>query len=218
VSEFLQKLSSPFSLGQQIPLQKQTISPDDESRMRIINEDAICSVGLIHYLNKRRIPISIAQEFCKEISYELHGKNYFSIGFKNDAVGYELLSEYFKGSSSPKDITLTDNGAKQTAVFEGFFNFLSYQALHQKSEQPHWDFLILNLVSFLEKTKLVMMEEEGVHLFLDRDTTGQNCTRKILALGNHFKDESHLYQSRKDLNGWMMHIGQSQKLGLRHKL
>ena len=102
-------------------------------------------------MNKRRIRVSINQKFCKEISYELQGKNCYAIGFKNDAGGYELRNEYFKGSSSPKDITLIDNGAKQMAVFEGFFNFLSYQSLHQKSEQPHSDFLILNSVSFLEK-------------------------------------------------------------------
>ena len=209
VSELLQKLSSPFSLGQQTPLQKQATSPDDESRIKIIREDAIRSVALIRYLNKRRTPISMAQKFCREISYELYGKNYYAIGFKNDAGGYELHNEYFKGSSSPKDITLMDNGAKQMAVFEGFFNFLSYQALHQNSEQPHRDFLILNSASFFEKATPIMMEQKGMHLFLDCDTTGQNCTNKILALGNHFKDESQLYQSHKNINNWMAHIYQS---------
>ncbi len=204
VSEFLQKLSSPFYLGQQMSLQKQATSLDDESRIRIIREDAIRSVALIRYLNKRRIAVNIAQRFCKEISSELDGRNYYATGFKNDAGGYELGNEYFKGSSSPKDITLMDNGAKQMAVFEGFFNFLSCQALQQKSEHPHSDFLILNSVSFLEKAKPIMMEQKGVHLFLDRDTTGQNCTRKLLALGNHFKDESQLYQTHKDLSDWMV--------------
>jgi len=218
VSEFLHKLSSPFPLGQQMSLQKQASRPDDESWIKIIREDTIRSVALIRYLNKRRIPVSIAQKFYKEISYELHGNNYYAIGFNNDAGGYELRNEYFKGSSSPKDITLIDNGVKQMTVFEGLFNFLSYQALEQKTEQPQRDFLILNSVSFLEKAKPIMMEQKCVHLFLDCDTTGQNCTRKILVLGNHFEDESHLYQTHKDLNDWVMNIGQSQKPGLKQKL
>jgi hypothetical protein len=89
---------------------------------------------------------------------ELHGKSYYTIGFKNDAGGYELRNEYFKEGSSPKDITLIENGAKQKTVFEGFFNCLSYQTLQQKSEQPYRDFLILNSVSFLDKAKRIMIE------------------------------------------------------------
>ena len=217
VSELLQKLSSPFSFGQQIPLQKQTASLGDESKIKIIKEDSIRSVALVRYLNKRRIPFPIAQKFCKEISYELHGKNYYAIGFKNNSGGFELRNEYFKGSSSPKDITLIDNGAKEMAVFEGFFNFLSYQAIDQKTEGQKSNFLILNSVSFFERAKPLMMGQNSVRLFLDRDMTGQNCTQKALALGSQFKDESSLYQTHKDLNDWMMHIGQSQKQGLRQK-
>ena len=110
---------------------------------------------LIRYLHKRRIPVNIATKFCKEIDYELYGKQYYAIGFKNNAGGYELRNEKFKASSSPKDITLIKNDAEKLTVFEGFFNFLSYQAIHQKQEQPNTNFLILNsALLFLKKVCL----------------------------------------------------------------
>ena len=50
-------------------------------------------------------------------------------------------------------------------VFEGFFNFLSYQAIHQKQEQPKTNFLILNSASFFEKS-LLYSKPHGVRVLL----------------------------------------------------
>ena len=173
---------------------------------------------LIRYLHKRRIPLALASKFCKEIDYELYGKKYYSIGFKNNVGGYELRNEKFKGSSSPKDITLIENQAEKITVFEGFFNFLSYQAIHQKQEQPKTNFLILNSTSFFEKSLPLMQSYASVHLYLDCNTTGQKCIQKALAIDKEkFKDERQLYSNYKDLNDWIMHIGQTQKQGLQIK-
>ena len=94
----------------------------------------------------------------------MYGKQYYAIGFKNNAGGYELRNEKFKASSSPKDITLIKNQAEKIAVFEGFFNFLSYQAIHQKQEQPPTNFLILNSTSFFQKSLPLMQSHKSVHL------------------------------------------------------
>jgi hypothetical protein len=218
VSDFLQKLDGSLSLGQQPPSPKtMQVATETSAGIKVLKEDSIHSLALVRYLHTRRIPLNLAQQFCREITYELNGKNYYAIGFKNRAGGYELRNEYFKGSSSPKDITLMDNQFKEMAVFEGFFNFLSYQAICQKLEQPQRNCLILNSVSFFERAKPLMLTQEVVHLYLDRDTTGQNCTQKALQLGRQFKDESSLYRTHKDLNDWMMHIGQSQQQGIRNR-
>ena len=215
----MQKLTSPFSLGQQQPLQKQSVNVDDDSQLKVIREDTIRSVALIRYLHKRRIPVSIAQKFCREISYELHGKNYYAIGFKNDAGGYELRNENFKGSSSPKDITFIDNGAKDVAVFEGFFNFLSYRTMYYKQEDPLSNFMILNSTSFFEKSITKMQEHRHINLFLDNVKTGQKFTLLALSIDKvRFKDERKLYQKYDDLNDWLIHLGQSQKQQLRQKV
>ncbi len=210
VKDLFLKFSKPFSFQQQkIEAKKED---EEEKKIKVIREREISSFVLIRYLNKRRIPIDLAAKFCREIDYELYGKKYYAIGFKNNAGGYELRNEKFKASSSPKDITLIENQAEKIAVFEGFFNFLSYQAIHQKQEQPNTNFLILNSTSFFQKSLPLMQSHKSVHLYLDCDTTGQKCTQKALEIDSQkFNDERHLYKSYKDLNDWMMHIGQSQK-------
>ncbi len=210
VSELLKKMNS-FSFHQHDTSLKK--EDEEAKKIRVISEREITSLVLSRYLHKRRIPLEIASGFCREISYELYGKNYYAIGFKNNAGGYELRNEKFKASSSPKDVTLiTNNAAENITVFEGFFNFLSYLAIHQKQEQPLTNFLVLNSASFFEKSLPLMQSHRSVHLYLDCDTTGQNCTQKALAIDKQkFNDERHLYQNYKDLNDWVMHIGRSQK-------
>src|SRR6266498_1236535 len=213
VSELLKKLDKSFSFHQPNSLTKQ--GDKEDKKIKIINEKSITSLVLIRYLYKRRIPLDLAGKFCKEIDYELYGKKFFAIGFQNNSGGYELRNEKFKCSSSPKDITLIDNHEQRLTVFEGFFNFLSYQAINDKQEQPHTNFLILNSTSFFDKSLPLMEAYNSVHLFLDCDTTGQNCTQKAISIDKEkFIDERHLYKNYKDLNDWVMHIGRTQKQGL----
>ena len=216
VKELLIKFNTPFSFQQQnIEVNKED---EEAKKIKIINACKISSLVLIRYLHKRRIPIDIAKKFCKEIDYELYGKNYYAIGFKNSAGGYELRNEKFKESSSPKDITFIKNEAEKLTVFEGFFNFLSYQAIHYKQEQPNTNFLILNSTSFFQKSLPLMQAHKSVHLYLDCDTTGQKCIQKALEIDKQkFVDERHLYKNYKDLNDWIMQIGQSQKQSIQLK-
>ena len=212
VRDFLKKVNQSFSFQQQ---NNASLKPDEDAKkIKILNAKEISSLVLVRYLHKRRIPVSIAIKFCKEVDYELYGRQYYAIGFKNNAGGFELRNEKFKASSSPKDITLIKNNADEVAVFEGFFNFLSYQAIHQKQEQPNTNFLILNSTSFFEKSLPLIQTYKSVHLYLDCDTTGQKCTQKAVAIDSEkFIDERALYKNYKDLNDWIMHIGQSQKQG-----
>jgi CHC2-type zinc finger protein/Toprim domain-containing protein len=217
VKEFLEKMNTSFSFHQQnIPANHED---EEVKKIKVINAKKISSLVLIRYLHKRRIPIDIASKFCKEIDYELYGKRYYALGFKNDAGGYELRNEKFKASSSPKDITLIKNNAANLTVFEGFFNFLSYLAIHKSQEQPCTDFLILNSTTFFEKSLPLMQLYKCKHLYLDCDTTGQKCIQKTQAIDKEsFIDERALYKNYKDLNDWIMHIGQSQKQNLQAKL
>src|SRR4051812_11446820 len=109
VSELLRKMNKSFSFQQQnISFKKED---EEVKKIKVISEREITSLVLLRYLHKRRISIEIAAKFCKEINYQLYGKNYYALGFKNNAGGYELRNEKFKASSSPKDVTLVDNNA-----------------------------------------------------------------------------------------------------------
>lgn len=219
VSELLQQLSNIFSFHKPTVQQStEQTKESEESKIKIIKEGTLSSYPLFRYLQQRRIPIDLAERFCKEVKYELNGKEYFGIGFKNNSGGYEIRNPYFKASSSPKDITTFDNSAKEAAVFEGFTDFLSFMAIHQNQQQITSDFVILNSVSFFEKARPFMETHEGIRLYLDRDTTGQDYSQYALSLSNKYKDESHLYKLHKDLNDWLINFGKAQKKNLGLKL
>ena len=219
VGEFMQKLNGDFSFHppQFLP-SNQSKNEAKEKKITILNDFSIGSIALLRYLQQRRIPIDIADNFCREIRYELNSKIYYGIGFKNDSGGYEIRNPYFKTSSSPKDITTFNNDAKEAAVFEGFTDFLSFLTIHQNQEQTSFDFVVLNSVSFFEKARPFMEQHQAIRLYLDRDATGQNYSRYALSLSNKYKDESHLYQHHKDLNDWLVHFGKAQKKNLSNKI
>lgn len=217
VGEFLQKLNGDFSF--QKPsyrhLKEQVIT---DHKINVLRDFSLSSFALLRYLEQRKIPVEIAEQFCREVRYELNNKIYYGIGFKNDSGGYEIRNPYFKASSSPKDITTINNGAKEAAVFEGFTDFLSFKAIHKNQHDKESDFVILNSASFFEKARPFMEQHEAIWLYLDRDTTGQNYSRYALSLSDKYKDESRLYQDRKDLNDWLMNFEKAQREKLGHKL
>ena len=219
VGEFLHQLGGNLSFQKPLAhhLDEQAES-SPESKIKILQEKTLSSFSLLRYLHQRRLPIDLVEAYCHEVKYELNGKEYFGIGFKNNSGGYEIRNPYFKASSSPKDITTFNNGAKEATVFEGFTDFLSFMAIHKNQPLIPTDFVILNSVSFFEKARPFMEEHKWIRLYLDRDTTGQNYSRYALSLSNKYKDESCLYQHHNDLNDWLVNFGKAQKKSLGHKL
>ncbi len=176
---------------------KKDIIESLEDTIEILHEKPLFSYTLYRYLQQRKIPYEVAKTHCQEVSYELKGKVYFGIGFKNNSGGYEIRNAYVKLSSSPKDITTIKNGAKEVLVFEGFFDFLSFISIQKNSSETDKDFVILNSVSFFEKARPFMENHVTIKLYLDRDVTGQNCSRHALTLSDKYHDESNLYKDYK---------------------
>lgn len=219
VKEFLSRMDSvdfdvsfhPPNAGEK----KKKSELANESKISILSALEITSAPLLQYLKKRNVDAEIARRFCKEVLFKLYNKNYRVIGFENNSGGYELRSEIFKGSSAPKDIRLIPGTPQKTErknllVFEGFFNFLSFKTLEQKQSFPDGsltnkqnDFLILNSLSFFEKTRQLMEGYGSVHLFLDRDKQGMKFKDMALIWSGKYKDESHFYKQYKDLNEYL---------------
>ena len=219
VGEFLHQLNGNFSFQKPLALHSgEQGKRNVESKINILQEKALSSFSLLRYLQLRRIPIKLAENYCREVKYELNGKEYFGIGFKNNSGGYEIRNPYFKASSSPKDITMLNNGAKEITVFEGFIDFLSFMAIPKNQSQIQTDFMILNSAAFFEKARPIMEQHDTIRLYLDRDKTGQNCSHYALSLSNKYKDDSNLYQGHKDINDWLVNFGKTQKKNLRYKL
>jgi hypothetical protein len=227
ISELLQKLGQHTTLSFQPSKQLDhpaSFSPAGE-KGKIIVMDIRHNINLSalkEYLDYRRIPLEIANRFCKEVDFHLYDRKYTVIGFQNSAGGFELRSASFKGSSSPKNVTeLGQDLSKEIAVFEGFMDFLSYQVIHQArfimQSQQQQNFLILNSIGFLEKMKPKLEQYHSISLYLDRDKKGIEVTTDALALSDKYRDESLAYENYKDLNEYLMkgqqEIKQSQSRG-----
>lgn len=227
VSEFLRLLngstiSFSISLSSKNNIRQSfNLSLADGKKESLLDKIVIADVrtlenkSLLDYLDKRGISQEIARYHCKEVDFCLNNSKQTAIGFKNNAGGYELRNEHFKGSSSPKDITFIDSQAKSVAVFEGFFDYLSYEMMNQKSADLQTNFLILNSLSFFNKSMQLMEKHERVDLYLDRDMGGIKFTNEALQRDSKkYTDQSVLYQEKKDLNEWLNEahkVNRSQK-------
>jgi len=118
-----------------------------------------------------------------------------------------LRNPYFKTSSSPKAITIYENASDELCVFEGFFDFLSFMSIYHKLKMRPLNFVILNSLSFFEGARNYMEKHVRVNLYLDRDSAGANLTFYARSLSKCYHDESVLYEGYKDLNDWMVNIG-----------
>jgi hypothetical protein len=138
-------------------------------------------------------------------------RNILPIRLKNNSGGYELRNEYFKGSSSPKNVTIINNNSENINVFEGMFSFLSFQTLQQNNSIVLTDFLVLNSLSFFEKSRNVMEQHQRINLYLDRDNAGLKHRQDALNWSKKYIDKSQLYQHHKDLNDYLVHQGHHQR-------
>ena len=117
------------------------------------------------------------------------------------AGGYEVRNRFFKGSLSPKDISLIDNGSDTCNLFEGFIDYLSWMVLGLGCGD---DYLVLNSVALLERSFTVLDRYEKINCYLDRDEAGRR-TLEVLRkrYGNRIEDCSALYKGFKDLNEYL---------------
>jgi len=171
----------------------------------------ITDVNLCRYAAKRKINTDVLNEWCREICFSLNNREYKAIGFKNNAGGYELRNEYFKGSSTPKFISYTDNNSKIITVFEGFFDLLSYYAIHKNQPQGLTNFLVLNSLAFFERSLLLMEKHQTIKLYLDHDDAGRKHTNMALKRSPKFEDCGKLYKGYKDISEWLTESGKQQK-------
>ncbi|HEY4967059.1 MAG TPA: CHC2 zinc finger domain-containing protein [Puia sp.] len=213
--EFMNRLddlpSKSFSFhNPSLPKESPKIS--ESSIIQVKDQRVITDPELISYLRERCIDLEIASRYCSEIDFELYGRTQTAIGFQNDLGGYELRNRDFKGSSSPKSPTTIINQTERLSVFEGFFDFLSYQTNQIANKETESrltkvqdSFLILNSLAYLEKTRVEMERYPKIHLYLDRDKAGREATKKALSWSGRYIDKSHSYRLFKDLNESLCH-------------
>ncbi|MEO3402936.1 toprim domain-containing protein [Mucilaginibacter sp. CAU 1740] len=213
VAEMLVRLNDNFG-EQRVPAFEPGLrseGPSDKDRLVIQFVKSLYAYPLKNYLHERSIPVAVADNYCKEVVYEIGGGRYYGLGFANDMGGWEIRNKNYKQSASPKDITTFRFGSDRVQVFEGFMDFLSYQTLHPYEEPGNTDFVVLNGAGMFDRALPFLQRHQQVGLWLDRDVTGQAFTKYALSLGSNFVDRSVYYEKFKDLNEWLMHKGEVPK-------
>ncbi len=167
--------------------------------------------SLLSYLRERCVNVNIARLHCTEIHYSANGKQYFAIGFKNDAGGYELRNKYFKGCIS-KDITTVKVDSSDTCLlFEGFMDYLSLLTLKSWA-QPKSNVVVLNSLNNLQKVKQSLTAYKSVIALLDNDSAGKRAIQELQSVCTNINDQSGLYANHKDLNDYLHSKKQVQEV------
>ena len=176
----------------------------EEPTFENVKVSRLTSPVLLKYLADRGIPRDIALQYCVQVDYELHGKQYYAIGFKNNASGYELRNPFFKGSYPPKHITHIANGNPRCNVFEGFIDFLSAERL---GFNDGMDSVVLNSVANITKAITPLADYTVIQCYLDNDAAGRAALARLRReFGDKVMDKSALYPNNKDVNDYLMSL------------
>ena len=63
------------------------VRPAAVPALRILSDASLRHPALVGYLASRGIVPSVAAAFCREVRYEINGRAFFAVGFRNDAGG-----------------------------------------------------------------------------------------------------------------------------------
>lgn len=66
--------------------------PPTVPALRMLSDIPLRHPALVSYLSSRGIDPAIVPVYCREVHYAVGGHNYFAVGFRNDAGGWELRS------------------------------------------------------------------------------------------------------------------------------
>lgn len=206
--EAMQVIKEKNFKGQSISHEMQERKAEElpKSKLYILKIAPLQNKVLINYAMNRGIDAIFSQKYCEEIYYKIgeEGKTCFALAFKNNSGGYEMRNPIFKGCNS-KDITCIDNGNPKCAVFEGFFDMLSYmQLMKDKPEMQKIDIIVLNTTAMVSKATEFIQKHTMVHCFIDNDAPGRSCFQAIKRMGVETVNESeYLYPQHNDLNAYL---------------
>lgn len=159
---------------------------------------------LIQYLKSRKLHLEICRKYLSEVHYQINGKKYFGVGFKNDKNGFEIRNKYVKLCLGSKWHTHIKNNAESIAVFESWSDFIAMMTLYPKIGNTN-DFFILNSLAMLANLDVVVEKYNNIFLALDRDKVGTKATEKCMQKWKgKCRDLSYLYPNTKDVNDFLI--------------
>ncbi len=195
-TQILQKENQSFSFQRE-----NSISNKTEKSLSVTAIQPLENLKLLQFLQNRKINLDLAKAFCKEVHYQINGRNYFALGFPNDTGGYELRNSQFKGCIPPKEITTFDRQTATVHLFEGFMDYLSL--LTMQARQAEVSAVVLNSVTNLEKAVPLLSKHDKINAFFDNDEAGKLALLKLQKLNLPVVDISKKYAEFKDVNDYL---------------
>jgi hypothetical protein len=212
---WLKNMSGDHFVIPAVPFDANCCEPD-ESSLVLRELKSIQYVGLVHYLNKRGIELSLARKHLKQLHIfnKTNGKKFIALGFKNEDGGYELRNQFFKGSLRPKTITFIRGRKPQPKgihLIEGSMDYLS-AIMQAENKEFDNDTIVLNSIVNL-KHAFAYIKNYGykvVYSWMDHDRAGEKATEIIKEFCKTQDDLRHvaknyIYAPHKDVNAWHMH-------------
>ena len=124
-------------------------------------------------------------------------KHFFAAGWQNEQGGWEVRNRHFKGCIGHKAITFIRAHPKNAAVFEGFFDFLSWKSENRESDRS---IIVLNSLSMLRAATAKAKAFSGIDVYFDRDVQGVQHTREFIKALPYATDRSKVYEGYNDYN------------------
>ncbi len=185
-------------------------SPPAESvgHMKLLRVGQSLPPHLATFIRERGIPQELEKEYLTAVYYDINGREYSAVGFKNDKGGFELRNRDFKGCFPPKTITTFDHNTTTCNLFEGFTDFLSYLTLYpmkEKSLSPESS-VVLNSTGNLKKALPFLSKHTQIYAYLDNDEGGRSAMQTLKKTGFPVTDCSNLYANDKDLNDFLQRM------------
>ena len=164
-------------------------------------KDLSSNAAIGNYLESRGIG-SVAKGRLKEIYYYIEDddkkrSNFFSAGWQNEQGAWEIRNRYFKGCLGHKAISYIPNSEKRLAVFEGFFNYLSWLTEDPFAQDS---VLVLNSLSLLQPGILKAQDFRDIALYFDNDQSGRQATIDFNAALPWARDCASIYKGYNDYN------------------
>lgn len=168
---------------------------------------------LLEYLRTRGIQASIAQKYCKEISFKNREKDFKMIAFPNTGEGYALLDP--RKGKGKKWLFILPNTYSYVpgrrgkvenicTIFMDFIDFLSFLSdnyLRGSEKFIHtMDFVILNSPQNLHEASPIIEGYEAVWCCLPHDKKSQGILQTLSLLPTHVTDASVAYLESHNLN------------------
>lgn len=163
--------------------------------------------GLLRYAAGRGISKETLDRYCVQITYHSVYSptlKHTVIGFANEPGGYVLRSNSVKKcSASGISVIRSGESSDAVAVFEGFFDFLSWIE-DQGIDTLPCDVCVLNSVSNLRRALEFLSAHKEIHLYLDNDRAGSDAAAQIECFcvneDTRVVSMSHLFDGYKDYN------------------